>query len=406
MTRFVTSVSAAAILAASALTVGTAEAADAQGGVALSRTNFRSAVATNLKPGQTLTVWADDARFAKFFAEVVAPRFAKGRGVAVTFAVKPAVTIAAELEAARKAGKASPADLVLVSDAKARGFVERGLVAEGVLDVLPHAADVDPAIANVADAVYTAGATVPFDIRQQVLAYDSTKVTPALIDTPASFASFASTNPARVGMVPGFQNKQLGASFLETLVVGLPVHECRSFIFDSELGTRGADAWASGECAAFTVNYMRMLKPTTQTKRTPAELLLALAKARVDVAVIDEADVVEAAQRGALPWTVRTTMMKTGQARQVTQLMVPVNVGNRIGALALADDLLSDTVQKAKLAKLGARSPRAAVMASASGPWFVPADRFGQATRARPVAVLTQAVAPRVALEAFDLALR
>ncbi|WP_407049268.1 extracellular solute-binding protein [Methyloraptor flagellatus] len=400
MNRTYTHAIAAALLAATALAT---PARAAETGTALDRNAIRTAIATQLKAGGTLTVWADDSRFKTFFAEVVAPRFAKSRGIKVEFAVKPAATITTEIAAAKEAGRPSPADLVLMSDARARGFVEAGLASGRVLDLLPHSKDIDPAIANVADAAYMAGSTVPFDIRQQVVAFDQSKVAASAVETTEGLAAFAGSHPKRVGFVPGF-GKQYGATFLETLLISLPVNGCRGFIYDAKLGERGADVWAHGECALHTVNYLRLLKPNAETRRTPAELMLALAKGRVDVAILDETDVAEAASRGALPATVRTTMLKTGQAREVTQIIVPMTAVHQLASYALADDLLSEAVQKAKLDRLGSRSPRASVMTAAVAPWYVPAARFAAATRAKPVGVLTEAVAPRVALEAFDLA--
>lgn len=399
---------ATAVLPAFALLVSTgaamAEPVSAHAG--LDRTHFRQAVLPSLKPGVALTVYADEARFSRLFAEVVAPRFARSHGMVVRFVVKPSDVIIAELANARDAGVPAPADLVLLGERDQRRLVAAGLDAGlDLVGLLPNARDIGWTGATVADASHTGGATVPFHVARQVVAYDSAAVKPDQIADLAGLANYASVNPGRLGYARPSENGAR-ASFAETVTIALASPVCLSRIYDTEMTPGAAADYAGGACGVPAVNYFRSLRLHASVTRTPAEVLLRLARGDVKVAVTGQDDIAEAAARGALPASIRVTTIP-GQVAETVGLAVAGGTPNAGAALALADDLMSAAVQQAKLDRFGSASARPGIVpSSATASWFATPVAADPTVRNRPVSTLATAMQRRLAAEVAEFAAR
>jgi ABC-type uncharacterized transport system YnjBCD substrate-binding protein len=364
---------------------------------------YKTVALPSAKAGSAVTIYADDARFQRFFAETVVPRLAKARGLQVRFVVKPADVILAEIANAQAAGEPSPADLVLIGERATRRMLEAGLVTPFDLRaVLPNGRDVDPRLATVADGAYTGGIATPFHVARQVVAYDTRFVSADDVADLGRLANFASVYPGRFGYA-GWTGA--GASFVETVAVGLATPSCRSRLYDTQIGA-AASAYAAGDCGTSVATYFKGMRLHASVARTPAELLLRLSSGAVRVAVTNETDVAEAALRGALPASIKVTTVP-GQVYETVGLMVPKGVKAFGAALVVADDLMSPSLQKAKLEGFGSASARASVTvpAALSG-WFARPVAQDPTARARPVADLADALALRVAGPVADLAAR
>lgn len=392
--------------AASVFTLLAAGPAFAADGETASSAAFRRIVLPASQTGAMLTVYADEARFSRFFTEVVAPRFAKAHGVGVRFVVKPADVILAELANARDAGQAAPADLVLVGGRTQRRLLEAGLD-QGVnlMAALPNARDVDGPLATVADAGHTGGAVVPFHVARQVVAYDSRIVSAEAVVSVEALANYASVNPGRFGYS---RQADLGqrAHFAETITLAFGGRDCLGKVYDADLSPRAAEVFANGECGQKVVAYFRRLRRDAVMTRTPAELLLKLSRGDVAVAVIGEDDVAEAASRGAMPASIRVLAVPS-QVAETVGLMVPVGTPQPAAALLLADDLMSTAVQTAKVEHYGSASARRSVRPSSRvAAWFARPAADDATVRARPVGNLADAVQRRLLLEIGDVAAR
>lgn len=393
---------AAALLAAFGSTAASAaEPAEAYRG--LDHGYFKSVVLPQLKRGAVVTVYAEDARFKRFFTETVAPRFAKARGIDVRFVVKPADVIVAEIARAKSAGEAGPADLLLVGERTQRRILDARLAMPFALtEVLPNAHDVDPNRARVADGAYTAGIAVPFHVDRQVVAYDARRVAAPAVADIAALARFATAEPGRLGFA---RFTGATASFVETVTLTLANQPCLARVYDTDLTAAAAETAARGICGQAVAAWFKGVKPNATVTRTPAELLLRLAKGDVTVAVAGEQDVAEAGLRGALPAGITVTTLP-GQVVESVGLMVPAATPQFAAALALADDLMSTTVQTAKLERFGSASARVSVAPPAAmAAWFAKPAHADASVRARPVSTLADAVEAR-AFGGADLAQR
>ncbi|MEJ1159924.1 extracellular solute-binding protein [Prosthecomicrobium sp. N25] len=364
---------------------------------------FKTVVLPAAKPGAVVTVYADDARFQRLFAETVVPRLAKSHGFQVRFVVKPADVILSEIANARAAGEPSPADLVLVGERTTRRLMDASLVTPFDLRaVLPNGRDLDPRVATVADGAYTGGVAIPFHVARQVVAYDSRSVSAEDLSDLARLANYASVNPGRFGYA-GWTGAS--ASFVETAAVGLASPACRSRLYDTEIGSAAA-GFAKGDCGQSVAAYFKGLRLHATVARTPAELLLKLSNGSLKVAVTVDSDVAEAALRGAMPASVKVATVP-GQVFETVGVMVPKGVKDFAPALVVADDLMSATVQKTKLERFGSASARLSVKAPpAIAAWFAQPVSEDASARARPVSEVADALAARVFGPASDLASR
>lgn len=402
MSRNLVAATAAALLAGSALAASAAEPAAAYRG--LDQGYFRSVVQPQAKPGGLVTVYAEDKRFLRFFTETVAPRFAKAHGIAVRFVVKPADVILAELANARAEGEPGPADLLLVGERTQRRILDDRLAMPFALtELLPHARDIDPDRARVADGAPTAGIAVPFHVDRQVVAYDSRKIEPRQIADLAALATFAAAEPGRFGYA---RSTGVAASFTETVTLALAGQPCLARVYDTDLTPAAAETAARGICGQAVSTWFKAVKPHATVTRTPAELLLKLSHGEVTVAVTGEQDVAEAGLRGALPPSIRVTAIPH-QVVESTGLMVAAGTPDFAAALVLADDLMSPAVQRAKLEAFGSASPKAGVRpAPAHAQWFAASGTGDPSVRMRPVSTLADAIAAKVFGAPGDLAAR
>jgi ABC-type uncharacterized transport system YnjBCD substrate-binding protein len=94
-----------------------------------------------------------------------------------------------------------------------------------------------------------------------------------------------------------------------------------------------------------------------------------------------------------------------GQVVETESLTLPAGVADPAGALTLANDLLSETVQRRMVEDFGAASARTAVQPPAAyAAWFAAPAATDPDARARPVGRLSDAIQARLVGESPDFA--
>lgn len=324
------------LLASPALAFGGVARADPAGWAAIQQAGRGGAVYFN--------AWGGDDRTNAFIAWA-AERMRMLYGVSVTH-VRLADTADAvsRIVAERAAGRDSggSVDLLWLNGPNFLAMKRQGLLFGPVLDLLPHAAQVDrtglPTLTDFAEP--TDGFEVPWRMAQVVFVYDP-KATPLPPRSMRAMPAWAQARPGR--LTHPVASDFTGATFLKQALV--------------ELVPAGTDLQAPASDAAYVAAtghlwaWYDALRPGLWRQGRefpssgPAQSKL-FADGEIDLFIsFNPAEAAVGIANGTLPDTARAFVLDGGTIANCSFVAIPANAANRAPALLLADFLLSPEAQ-------------------------------------------------------------
>lgn len=321
---------------------------------ALTRANFY-AVVTPVAKTESGVVFYD---FADTLCELLAKEvtdFSRSTGIGVKHVCVDGDVATQQLIAEKQAGKSASADVFFLPNNNVRIMTGAGLVANlPLVDLLPNASDVDPAVARESRGYLHGGTALPFHRNQTSLAYNSQFV-PTPPETLDALYDFAKTHPGKVAITtPGRGGS--GSGFLETALLAL-APQCRKDLYTYGISDAQA-AETAARCMPPVLDYFRKLKPYVTFTNGNEASVQAVANNSAYVATVWEDDLYTLASKGLVPPTVHPMLLRTGQVGDGDAMIIVATTTKLEASLLLADFLMSDKVQIDKLEQTGSRTAR------------------------------------------------
>src|SRR2546426_6056717 len=146
-----------------------------------------------------------------------------------------------------------------------RALTKAGVIANlPLVDLLPNAADVEPAAARASRGVKHSGTVVPFHRNQTALAYNSALV-PNPPQTFEALLAFAKEHSGRVTVTDPTHGGS-GSGFLESALLKFSP-QCKDDYYNFDL-TKEQAAAAAQKCMEPVLAYWRGLKPHGKVSRS------------------------------------------------------------------------------------------------------------------------------------------
>ena len=320
----------------------------------LTRDNF-TAMVTPAAKSQSGLVFYD---FADTLCELLAKEsadFTQQTGIAVKHVCVDGDTATQQLIAEAQANKPASADLFFGPNNSMRTLTKAGVIANlSLVDLLPNAADVEPAAARASRGFKHSGTVVPFHRNQTALAYNS-----ALVRNPPqtfeALLAFAKEHSGKVTVTDPTHGGS-GSGFLESALLKFSP-QCKDDYYNFDL-TKEQAAAAAQKCMEPVLAYWRALKPHVKFSSSNENSIKALANNVALVATVWEDDLYTLATKGLVPQTARPMLLQTGQVGDGDGLFIVASTQKLEAALLYANFLMSDKVQIDKLEQTGSRTAR------------------------------------------------
>ena len=320
----------------------------------LTRDNF-TAMVTPAAKSQSGLVFYD---FADTLCELLAKEsadFTQQTGIAVKHVCVDGDTATQQLIAEAQANKPASADLFFGPNNSMRALTKAGVIANlSLVDLLPNAADVEPAGARASRGFKHSGTVVPFHRNQTALAYNSALV-PNPPQTFEALLAFAKEHSGKVTVTDPTHGGS-GSGFLESALLKFSP-QCKDDYYNFDL-TKEQAAAAAQKCMEPVLAYWRVLKPHVKFSSGNENSIKALANNVALVATVWEDDLYTLATKGLVPQTARPMLLQTGQVGDGDGLFIVASTQKLEAALLYANFLMSDKVQIDKLEQTGSRTAR------------------------------------------------
>ena len=320
----------------------------------LTRDNF-TAMVTPAAKSQSGLVFYD---FADTLCELLAKEsadFTQQTGIAVKHVCVDGDTATQQLIAEAQANKPASADLFFGPNNSMRTLTKAGVIANlSLVDLLPNAADVEPAAARASRGFKHSGTVVPFHRNQTALAYNS-----ALVRNPPqtfeALLAFAKEHSGKVTVTDPTHGGS-GSGFLESALLKFSP-QCKDDYYNFDL-TKEQAAAAGQKCMEPVLAYWRALRPYVKFSSSNENSIKALANNVALVATVWEDDLYTLATKGLVPQTARPVLLQTGQVGDGDGLFIVASTQKLEAALLYVNFLMSDKVQIDKLEQTGSRTAR------------------------------------------------
>lgn len=281
--------------------------------------------------------------------------FSKDTGIPVKHVCVDGDAATQQFIAAAQAGSPAPADVFFGPNGNMRTLFEAGAIANVPLtEVLPNAADLDPATASRSRGWPNGGVVVPFHRNQTVLAYNSA-IVPDLPDTLEGIFAYAKQNNVKVAVTNPTDGGS-GSGFIETAMLAFSPG-CKDSLYDFSQTQEQADAVAA-RCMAPVVDFFKKYKDQVTFTNGNEASIQAIANDVAPIATVWEDDLYTLASKGLVQKTVRSALVKTGEVGDGDGLFVSASTPSYEASLLLANFLMGDKVQVDKMEKTGSRSAR------------------------------------------------
>lgn len=363
---------------------------------ALTRDNFTSVVEPVAKQQTQKEIVFYD--FADTLCELLAAdtaRFTKETGIPAKHDCVEGDAATQQLIAAAQAGGAAPADLFFGPNNNMRALTEAGVIANiPLVDLLPNASNLEKAAARASRGFPHGGTVVPFHRNQTVLAYDS-KVVAQAPQTIQEVFQYAKDHKQKVAVTTPTEGGS-GSGFIETAMLALSP-DCKDDLYNFTLSKEQAAAVAE-KCMGPVNAYFQQQKANIEFTNGNEASLQALVNKVVVMATVWEDDLYALAAKGLVPKTVRPFLVQTGEVGDGDGLFVVSSTPALEASLLLANFLMSDDVQIAKMEKTGSRTARLDLVTKGKIPeslamFLVPDREYQERTRSRINGLISSAAA-------------
>jgi multiple sugar transport system substrate-binding protein/putative spermidine/putrescine transport system substrate-binding protein len=296
--------------------------------------------------------------FADTLCELLAKEvgdWSKASGVGVKHVCVDGDVATQQLIAERQARKPPSADLFFLPNNNVRLMTGAGLIANlPLVDLLPNAHGVDPAVARASRGYLHGGTALPFHRNQTVVAYNSQFVSKPP-DTFAALAEFARTHSGKVAITTPNRGGS-GSGFLETALLAL-APQCMKDLYTFDIADAQAKEIAA-KCMPPVLGYFKTLKPYVTFTNGNEASVQALANNTAYIATVWEDDLYTLATKGLVPPTVHPILLASGEVGDGDAMIVVATTQKLEASLLLADFLMGDKVQIDKLEQTGSRTAR------------------------------------------------
>ena len=306
-----------------------------------------------------------------------------------------------QLIAAKQAGTAAPADLFFGPNNNMRALTEAGIVANvSLVDILPNAKNLEPAAAHYTRGFEHDGTVLPFHRNQTVLAYDSASM-PQAPQTLQEVFQYAKDHNVKVAVTTPTEGGS-GSGFVESAMLAL-APECKDDLYNFKL-TKDEAVGVADKCMTAVVSFFKEQKPYIEFTNGNEASIQALANKVAAIATVWEDDLYTLANKGLVQKTVRPFLLKTGQVGDGDGLFVVASTPEPEAALLLANFLMSDEVQIAKMEQTGSRTARLDLVTKGKIPdtlavFLVPDKEYQERTRPRINGLISSAAADKFVKE-------
>ncbi len=327
------------------------------------------------------------------FQEQIIPAFEKKYGIKVNYMSVESTPGLQQIDAAYREKKPAPTDAYFVPDLPANLDEIANI---RLIDLLPNAADLNPALSLRFKGVTHNGSYLPFHGNQTVMAYNTAFVTPQ--DMPQTFEGlldYAKAHPGTVAVTSPLRGGS-GGGFLVSAAHHLMSKDCNDR-FMSETATAD-DAKAlleTGECFAPVWSYFKDLLAVSQLTNGNTDTLNLMANGVAHIGTAWEDLTFSFISGKQLPDTVRVTILEDGQTGGAEGVFIPSNAKNLAAAMLFVDEMLAPEHQAWKLTNFASRSAKTSLDASLipaeAQKYLVPNDIYAKGQLARPTPMMSKA---------------
>ncbi len=358
---------------------------------ALTRASFYQTVPPAAK-GQSIVFYD----FADTLCELLAKEvgdWSRSSGVGVKHVCVDGDAATQQLIAERQAGKPPSADVFFLPNNNVRLMTGAGLVANiALVDLLPNARDVDPAVARESRGYLHGGTALPFHRNQTVVAYNSQFVSKPP-DTFEALFDFAKGHQGKVAITTPNRGGS-GSGFLESALLAMATR-CQKDLYSYGIADAQAQAIAAN-CMPPVLDYFKKIKPYVTFTNGNEASVQALANNTAYVATVWEDDLYTLASKGLVPPSVHPNLLASGEVGDGDAMIVVAGTQKLEASLLLADFLMGDKVQVDKLEQTGSRTARLGLKTRGQipanmAPFLLPDAMYHQRTRTRINGVVSNA---------------
>ena len=357
-----------AVAVAATFAVGSADAATPFGtssfNVKSAKVDLASLTAANFESVVTPIAKTETAHqvvfydFADTLCEPLAAEvatFTKQTGIPVKHVCVDGDAATQQFIAAQQAGGTPPADVFFGPNGNMQTLFEAGAIANVPLtQVLPNAAKLDPDAASRSRGWLNGGTVLPFHRNQTVFAYNSATV-PSLPDTLQGVFDLAKQKGYKIAVTNPTDGGS-GSGFLESAMLAL-APDCKADLYNFNL-TKDQAATVAAKCLAPVEAFFKTYKDQVVFTNSNEASIQAVANGVAPIATVWEDDLYTLASKGLVQKTVRSALIKTGQVGDGDGMFVASATPSYEASLLLANFLMGDEVQVAKMEKTGSRTAR------------------------------------------------
>jgi ABC-type uncharacterized transport system YnjBCD substrate-binding protein len=321
--------------------------------------------------------------------------FTTQTGIAVKHVCVDGDAAVQQFIAAQQAGSAAPADVFFGPNGAMRTLGTAGVIANlPLVAVLPNAQNLDPAAASASRGWANGGTVLPFHRNQTTLAYDSAVVA-SLPDTLEGVFDLAKTQGFKIAVTNPTDGGS-GSGFLESALLAL-APECKDDLYNFALTPDEAKAVAD-KCLPKVVEFFKAhAEQITYTNGNEASIQ-AIANGVAPIATVWEDDLYSLAAKGLVQKTVKSALLSSGEVGDGDGVFIASTTPAFEASLLLANFLMSDEVQIAKMELTGSRTARQDLSFEGKipadlGAYLVPDAMYQANTRPRINGLVTDAAA-------------